>query len=352
MKRLVSIMIMALLIGQVRSQEYSADRQEYLLVCAPGAFTIDGVANEPAWAEAYEGFVNFNLGGSGVLNPADLDYSFKAMFSKTMFYFFIDVTDDEPTQTYPDTNPGESWMWESIELFFLLKPNVEFPGSDKLQEHFQIRLSPLYNSDDSIAQGHYLDTLLASKFGGTIARDMLYEHMKWAFKETLSGWSLELAFPWDMMKNIKPDFSLPINAGDFIGFDVEVRDYDNTSNTATPAGRYSWNRELASGTPSWGTYNHLGKLIFDEVCESVSVKNYTQCRFGIYPNPANGVIHIKNAVELLGADIVDVTGKRVMNVSKEQMLNGINISTLNAGVYFIRLKSYSNLIETSKIIVE
>jgi hypothetical protein len=318
---------------------------------APSELTIDGAANEAYWSEADEGFVNYNLGGEGVLNPTDLDYSFKSLYNDSMFYFFIEVSDDDPTQIYPSDDPGDSWKWESVELYFLLKKNVEVPNDEQgIPEHFQMRFSPLYGTSDSILEGHGFFPDGTDIWGGQLADTMFYKHVKWEFQETLAGYKLEMSFPWDMLKIIKPEFSLDIQQNDYILFDIEIRDYDGSAGESTPSGRYSWNRDVADGPASWSTYNHLGKLIFGEYLEPVSARENTISESLVYPNPSSGMINIKNSSDIRSIQVVDLTGKIQMNLNHGEFNGSIDVSALKNGVYFLKAEMNNNGQITTKFI--
>lgn len=55
----------------------------------------------------------------------------------------------------------------------------------------------------------------------------------------------------------------------------------------------------------------------------------------VYPNPATGIVHIEQEKELGEISIIDITGKTVLRQTEPGYKTSIDISALQAGVYFI-----------------
>jgi hypothetical protein len=82
---------------------------------------------------------------------------------------------------------------------------------------------------------------------------------------------------------------------------------------------------------------------------SLSTESFFQSNFVMVPNPTTGLVNVKakTNVEVSQIDVTDINGRVVKTI--KGFANEMNISELNAGVYF--LKIYSNLgTGTSKII--
>jgi hypothetical protein len=71
----------------------------------------------------------------------------------------------------------------------------------------------------------------------------------------------------------------------------------------------------------------------------LSIEDQTISDISIYPNPVGDVLKIKTSTVLTEkiATIFDVTGKRAFN----QMMtnNELNVSSLQGGIYFLRIES-------------
>ena len=104
-----------------------------------------------------------------------------------------------------------------------------------------------------------------------------------------------------------------------------------------------------------GTYASGGELYFSEIGNSLSINNQNIVNISneiiIYPNPSNGQVSIKGIV----ADILTITnlnGQVILtkNVSGQTQTN-LDLSTLNAGVYFVQATA-NGTISTSRVIVK
>ncbi|WP_430467158.1 FG-GAP-like repeat-containing protein [Winogradskyella ouciana] len=84
-------------------------------------------------------------------------------------------------------------------------------------------------------------------------------------------------------------------------------------------------------------YNTTHTIV--EGSSPLSVEDETLSDISIYPNPVDDVLIIKTRADLTEkiATIFDVTGKRVYN--QKLLTNELNVSSLQSGVYFLRLES-------------
>jgi len=95
------------------------------------------------------------------------------------------------------------------------------------------------------------------------------------------------------------------------------------------------------------------QLLLDDIVvtgtEGASVDSPLANSFSVYPNPAKDMLNISNSIgaELLSVTVTDLNGRTVkqINSSVEQ----INISDLNAGVYFVNINSNEGSL-TKKIV--
>jgi hypothetical protein len=73
--------------------------------------------------------------------------------------------------------------------------------------------------------------------------------------------------------------------------------------------------------------------------EALSVNDETLSNITIYPNPVDDVLIITTSLDLSEkiATVFDINGKRIINQKLDS--NSLNVSTLNSGVYFLRLES-------------
>lgn len=68
----------------------------------------------------------------------------------------------------------------------------------------------------------------------------------------------------------------------------------------------------------------------------------------VYPNPVRDILNIKTEEDMKSASIYDVRGSLVLSISAN--LNKVNVSMLNSGLYFLRIKS-ENFVITKRIVI-
>jgi len=102
---------------------------------------------------------------------------------------------------------------------------------------------------------------------------------------------------------------------------------DSFSNTASIY--FDFNYPIVT-EPAVTTFAELGTKDFD-------FNNY----FTLYPNPANGVLNItsKQNIELQSISIYNVLGQMVVSVPNAKGVNGVDVSNLSNGNYFIKVVS-------------
>ena len=126
-----------------------------------------------------------------------------------------------------------------------------------------------------------------------------------------------------------------------IGFDRNI----NTSNNIF--------YQLSGG--SWLNTSFLGSLMMRPVFVSpkdglLSVDNYEEIEFGIYPNPANNEINISTDLNNFKVDILDITGK--INLSSNNQVR-LDVSNLKPGIYLVKVTDInSNSSNTQKLIIK
>lgn len=120
--------------------------------------------------------------------------------------------------------------------------------------------------------------------------------------------------------------------------------------TATPC-RIAFRYFVTSGGPTGANSNIIGMDTFS-VDRPLSTQGFFASNYAVSPNPASSVLNInaKTGAALNNIELTDVNGRIVKtmnagNVSETQ----INISDLNAGVYFLKISSDLG-VGTSKII--
>jgi hypothetical protein len=85
------------------------------------------------------------------------------------------------------------------------------------------------------------------------------------------------------------------------------------------------------------------------LCSSVGIKQLAvnSNQIAVYPNPAGNYIMITSTQDISEIKVFDVLGKGVLNTKEKE----IDVSNLQAGVYFIQVKA-SDKTYTAKFIKE
>lgn len=75
-----------------------------------------------------------------------------------------------------------------------------------------------------------------------------------------------------------------------------------------------------------------------------NVEDISACKVVIYPNPSNGIVNIITEEDVISVEIVDLSGKTI----KLSNCNTIDTSSLNSGIYILKINTLHNLF-TEKI---
>ncbi|QBN20508.1 T9SS type A sorting domain-containing protein [Flavobacterium nackdongense] len=139
---------------------------------------------------------------------------------------------------------------------------------------------------------------------------------------------------------------------------TEFGSLDNANLVADPA---NYTRTFTFATPADATFVYISvgskgavsNLQLNTVnltdTGALSINEVEKSQFTVYPNPANNDVTISNIQGDFSYKIVDVSGK-IAKSSTKQASNTINISDLNAGVYFMEITNSDNIKQTTKLI--
>ena len=95
-----------------------------------------------------------------------------------------------------------------------------------------------------------------------------------------------------------------------------------------------------NNTPAFTGATTVNYIFIDSfsVTSALSNDSFTVNNFDIYPNPTSNVLNISNLnnIEINTISITDINGRTIKNVNAA---NSINVSDLNAGVYFVTIET-------------
>lgn len=81
------------------------------------------------------------------------------------------------------------------------------------------------------------------------------------------------------------------------------------------------------------------------------VENVRNSGIEVFPNPIQDVLNIKNAASIININVVDITGKVLVNVQNDGLdLVNINTSNLVNGLYIVELETINGNVYTDKLV--
>jgi uncharacterized repeat protein (TIGR01451 family) len=92
-----------------------------------------------------------------------------------------------------------------------------------------------------------------------------------------------------------------------------------------------------------------------EFIAPLAINAFTENNITMYPNPAKNqvTVSLNNTNEVIATvSVVDILGKQVIRLNKvNEVTKSIDLSTLNAGIYFLEIETQNKLVVKRKLIV-
>lgn len=322
------------------------------------SFDAVSVDFDASWASvAGEGNVIANISGNSASNTgfSDLkDAAFKVLYDENKMYILLQFFDDDVTGN------------ESIDL--CLSPYFKLDVADRTDfpTAWYTRWSQFGANKLTFKKSGFISALMPS-FDAAGIGSVIWEGTTETLTSNLSlvdktvegsntvKWVISIGYPV-LTGEYRPLFNKEIwktlNGGKGISFDLVINDTDTDdgldgNGTPKPA-VYWWNE---AGGESWWSTIYSGFLgTSDKVISGLDLIN-NQTGLFVYPNPANSMIALKNIsfLNIKSITINNISGQMVKNVNLFD--NGlINIQDLQSGVYFVRVLSGDNTLNTLKFI--
>ena len=77
-----------------------------------------------------------------------------------------------------------------------------------------------------------------------------------------------------------------------------------------------------------------------EIVAGDKIEDITENNISIYPNPANDRLYIEAEDEIVGITVYDIYGRhQVTETPSHQDMTSVNVSGLNAGIYFVKINT-------------
>ncbi|WP_430813406.1 T9SS type A sorting domain-containing protein [Carboxylicivirga sp. RSCT41] len=142
--------------------------------------------------------------------------------------------------------------------------------------------------------------------------------------------------------------------------DNGLESYDLTTNASgqavildIPQGWYNYELS-ASGYNSitdsriWMGAGASEKTLTMEADDATSINKTEEVTIQVYPNPTNGLLHVKSDIEVVTAEVFDMTGRCVKIINAES-IQQIDLSDLPKGLYMVVLNDSIRQTKTVKI---
>jgi len=140
----------------------------------------------------------------------------------------------------------------------------------------------------------------------------------------------------DGLGNFSSKIFIAFGTTDFAN-DVSTADLDNDGDIDVLLGDFGM---PGSGSPD-------GKFVWYENLNVLSVSDQTILNLSIYPNPTSGVLTITSEIAINQIEIYNSLGQLVLKNSNQ---NRIDISSLNKGVYFCKIKNIDDDLSVKKVL--
>uniref|UniRef100_UPI00404A6C8E T9SS type A sorting domain-containing protein n=1 Tax=Gelidibacter sp. TaxID=2018083 RepID=UPI00404A6C8E len=193
--------------------------------------------------------------------------------------------------------------------------------------------------------GQEIDAAPIPLYGSFVVNDNTTSRVSWAFSQTFSASTFSNNVTSTPTKLIHIQFKyIDVNANPMVEFeDGEV--YDDQFFTACGSAGGPFDTADCTNFPGVQLLNDT----YDSSMATLSNSDITlENNFKIYPNPTSNIINISSSTPIKAIEMYNILGKQVLKVANNHQ---IDVSSLNSGVYFIKIYSDKGEI-TKKIIKE
>jgi surface protein len=177
-----------------------------------------------------------------------------------------------------------------------------------------------------------------------------------SFDQPLNSWDVSNVNRMDYMFDRAASFNQPLNDWDVSR--VTNMDYMFRKATVFNQDLTSWCVELLPDEPNeFAVQSALQTDFFPnwgDECENLSTNfNPIGADIQIYPNPSSSSVFIDNktGIEIVEIKLIDMRGRIIQIISLDRIKDGLNLSSLDAGIYIVQLTTQNKNKIIKKLLV-
>jgi hypothetical protein len=287
---------------------------------------LDASDDEASWAAATE----VALDSGDVNNTEGFSATFKATWDSNYTYLFVKTIDNNPFEY----DGADSWKKDGIQSYWDIKDSLQI-GPPKLDRQPSIAAcyGMIHETMDSYSSVYTDNTWPVF---ADLATDI-----------TSEGWVIEFRMPITTLYYNSTNGTTTYDAclaartikvNDTIGFAIQANNFNNTLSTPDRTAVVLW----PGGGNTYQDPSLWGGLQL--VIGTSSVKEVSAPAVNVFPNPVTNELTI-NYEGLQKVELLDITGKIILAQNAASNSLKVNVSSLGAGIYFIRANDRNNAMQ-------
>ena len=334
-RKLLYLVVLAIFSSGIAYSQYVEDTLTVNRTLEPPL--IDGYNDDEAWeTEEFHTITEYGLDEFDepqFPDPDDLTAQYKMLWDDEYIYFLGVITDDFVSEMSALADAGAP-TWENDSWEFYIAPTLS--KLESMEEMLQVRWSyaTAEIEDGAVGAESY------SSFGDWPG--FSFGDFQEAARElTVEGWVLEARLELALIAEKVEDIDT-YAAGDIIGWQITVSDNDGEEFR-------DW---IGSWIPDtrWDHADTLGILkLGADLSGTVGIdKSQVDAKISLYPNPVSEVLHISGKAKIEAIEIMNSVG--AMLIRRSNIDDGVDVSDLQTGLYFVKVYSNDGLLETHKFL--
>lgn len=321
-------------------------------------YEIDPAAeeNDEIWADASVAVANIDqlaLGTPAGTKPtaSDNSGSFQMVWNDKYLYVLIKVKDDQVV-SLKNSSDDQPWNIDGVEMFFDHKNQRPIGKRYKTQQQ-QIRIN--CGAKQVTGEGGILNptTYNAGRWGSEATTVEDGDSLVWYQTPISGGYQILARYPWfgfyrtttaDKADSLKNLAAADIVADKLFAFEMSLLDGDvyNVRKSILNWNNNSGSDQAYTNSGVWGAFKLLAGT-------QTAVKLDAASGFKMFPNPATSDVKV-SMNNLRSIEVFDMTGKLVAKQVASSNVANINVASVKAGVYFVKVYTDKGFAGVSKLV--